>query len=159
LALRFATVCCAKHHRGRRAVFMPRSPSHPESRELRFFQKVQDVDTGDLIHLFEKLGKKAGPVAFSHDKRFYLTQENAPWDGSLTLWDLLTKKVVKVLERKKDHRTLLRVTFATDGKLVAIAGADLLLQVWDVEAGRMVANLTIPDEILQNPPRKKKEGR
>jgi WD40 repeat protein len=114
--------------------------------------KAWDVETGALIHSFEKLGKRASPVAFSSDKRNYVTGEGVrPWPlASLTIWDLLTSKAVQGLDRGLDGRSPYRISFSPNGKQIALAGQDRLLQVWDLDSAKMVWNLTIRDEILRN---------
>jgi WD40 repeat protein len=92
------------------------------------------------------------PLAYSPDMRFYFTKESTdddPNDGTLTLWDMDTAKVVTVLEREDDYRKC-KVEFSRDGKLVALAGMDRLLQVWDVEKGTWIRDLIVPDHLRAN---------
>jgi WD40 repeat protein len=114
--------------------------------------RAWDVETGELIHLYEKLGKKDFPLAFSADKRFYITQEDerlSPQDQDdlrLTLWDMLAGKVVKVLDRGEDKRTIIKVQFSPNGKVAALSGSNELLQIWDLETGKLARDLILPEE-------------
>ncbi len=57
--------------------------------------RAWDIESGTLIHLFDKLAHRGKPMGFTPDKRYYLSRERweeSDMDGSLTLWELLKKR-------------------------------------------------------------------
>jgi len=104
-----------------------------------------DIETGALIHSLQNLGRKGWPIAFSPDKRYYITREFEA-EGSpswVTIWDLHTGKVVKEFEKGKPDRNVSKIIFSPNQKLIALAGEHQLLQVWNVESAKMVWDLRV----------------
>jgi WD40 repeat protein len=125
--------------------------------------RIWDVQTGTLKHESEKLGKK-NLKAFSPDNRYFLTSvldQNDPTygsDQSLMLWDLPSNKPLRVLERKDDPRHF-RAVFSLDGKQLVLVGSEMLLQLWDVETGKMVRDFDWPIELRLPRWLQKQEGK
>ena len=116
-----------------------------------------DVATGKLIQSIDGLRKHGVPVAFSGDRRFYLTvttpevlltNEDVPY-WSVILWELATGKMVKKLNYDQASRDDV-YELSPDGKKIAIGGKGLL-QIWDLETNQMSMDLrlNLPRELLQ----------
>ncbi len=65
--------------------------------------RAWDIKSGDLIHDVASHGSKegSGPLAFSADKRYYLTLEGGSLNNSLTLWDIHTGRAVRRLREMR----------------------------------------------------------
>jgi WD40 repeat protein/formylglycine-generating enzyme required for sulfatase activity len=104
---------------------------HPQLRHT-------DAGTG-ASELFDVSSMQLGiaDVAFSPDGRKFAT---AHGDNSGRVWDLATKKVIRVLPGHEHW--VLAVAFSPDGQTVATAGNDKFVWLWDLT--RDVAPVKLP---------------
>jgi len=113
--------------------------------------KLWDAESGEVVRTFDKAPTFQQWVAVSPDGKLIAT---ASWDGSSLLWDAKTGKLLKTFAgppaaarrtrefrrletflMRPDRANLNYVTFSPNGKLLASAGADGVIRLWDVEQG------------------------
>jgi WD40 repeat protein len=116
--------------------------------------KVWDLDRGQVVHAFKKLGRNLTSVALCPDGKQALIVESdgrhlvagyKPEPDELVLWDLSAGQVVRSFEPPRGWISC--VTFSPDGRLALTASnpdkpdvhsGSSLLQLWDVATGRVV---------------------
>ena len=85
-------------------------------------------------------------VTFSHDGRVLAT---ASWDGTIRLWDVLTRNEIKRLEGHRDH--VVALGFSPDGRQLASAAsgrADHTMLVWDARQALLgIGTVTDPIDV------------
>ena len=126
---------------------------------------IWSAETGKAIHTFPvkpsvEYGEwaSAADVAFSPDgKRIAAPvtagSRSAPaglliddTGASVRVWDLETGQATQAMKGLK--ASVGRVVFSPDGKLLATAGGDKAVRVWDVATGKELAVLPGPDGVL-----------
>ncbi len=113
-------------------------------------QQVREFDAS------EKQGQgMVGDLDFAPDGKLAVS---AHWDGHVRVWEVSTGKLIR---RFDEHRTVVRsgayadtvaivngAKFSPDGHLVASAGRDGKLLLWEAKTGRVVRQFTTRDEML-----------
>jgi WD40 repeat protein len=61
------------------------------------------------------------------------------WGKTIKLWNLESVKEVNSLQRH--GKTILSITFSTDGKYMASSSTDNMLKLWSVEAQKQIKSL------------------
>ncbi len=79
----------------------------------------------------------ASSVAFSPDG---LTLVSAGGDGSVKLWDVVSRKELMTLT--KQDAPIFSVVISPDGRTLASAGGDALVTLWDMQNRKQMATLT-----------------
>jgi len=88
---------------------------------------VWDVETGRRMHLFEKSGIAGYALTYSPDGRFLCTDRN--------LWDARSRQVLYTMLYTGSAAW---VSFLPDGTLIATAGADGAIRLWQSATGSEV---------------------
>lgn len=115
----------------------------PEGRRV-LFENVQhavrllDLDTGAVETLFEPNGCWVNSVSFSPDGRWVA----AGYSGGLVRWMDLRRRERHTFET--GHDEVMIMEFSPDGKMLATAGIDARIRLWDLPAGAQRAELTGP---------------
>ncbi|HEV3341000.1 MAG TPA: hypothetical protein VG125_11605, partial [Pirellulales bacterium] len=102
---------------------------------------VWDTATGrELRRLSAEPGKRFVWAGFSPDGKLAATTQfdggGALKPGPIVLWDLTTGRKVKAL----GDAIYCPVCFAPDGRLLAAARYDRVVEIWDADAGKMLAS-------------------
>jgi WD40 repeat protein len=113
--------------------------------------KKWSAATGDLVWDMASPSKSGNPLAFTLDRRFYLTNEQEDGDidnGRLCLWDVSASKIVSCVSERRRYFSF-RFAIAPDNKTVAIGGTYPFLEVSDLESDRLIMALrpVLPDHI------------
>ena len=113
--------------------------------------KLWDAKSGKLIRKFDKPPTFQQWVAVSPNGQLIAT---ASWNGAALIWDANNGKLLKTLTvptetitnepiRRYGFRAIRRhlnfVLFSPDGKLLATAGADGTVRLWNVAVGKAIA--------------------
>jgi WD40 repeat protein len=111
--------------------------------------RIWSFRTGELLHTFSVPGAGIAQARFAPDSRRLVTAHVTFTNtaDSLRLWDLATEQTI----RSFDHSFVQRLGFVADGKLVT-GGPDLVVQLWDIETGRLVRPLpgtTLAEQAIQ----------
>ncbi len=117
-----------------------------------------DVRTGKLLNSFELSEGRGLPLAFSRDKRFFITMNDAGAEiidipfGAVGLWNLTTGKLVKELDLRKEIFKEDAFQFSPNGQRLAIGG-QRMLRIWDLESNKLSIDLAanLPIEFKTKP--------
>jgi WD40 repeat protein len=100
--------------------------------------RVWSFSTGELLHTFAVPGAGVARARFAPDSHRLVTAHVSFTNtaDSVRLWDLGTEQTI----RSFGNSFVQRLDFVADGKLI-IGGADLVVQVWDIETGQLIRSL------------------
>lgn len=99
--------------------------------------RVWDVETGELLHDFQRQEGRVTSVAFSPDGKL-LAVGNLGW--RVHLFDLESGEKVRTL--KGHQQSVLCVAFHPSGRLLASGASDDTVRIWDMTTGAQVASIT-----------------
>jgi WD40 repeat protein len=102
------------------------------------FQAVVLWDLSTRRRLHTLPGHLPDAVAFSPDGGRVAA---STFNGTLTIWDARSGKVVSTLSKQAFSLSDETVAFSPDGRLLALAGTDHAVKVWEVATGRRVLTL------------------
>ena len=111
--------------------------------------RVWSFSTGELLHTFAVPGAGIAQARFAPDSRRLVTAHISFTNtlNNIRLWDLATEQTI----RSFGNSFVQRLGFVAGGKL-ATGGADLVVQVWDVETGQLIRPLpgtTLAEQSIQ----------
>jgi WD40 repeat protein len=104
--------------------------------------RLWEVHTGMPLRILTK-GHKGytTQVAWSRDGKSLVVAGGE--SGFITLWDVLKPEPVKTVET---GNAITGVVWDKEGKLVAVSGMTIGVQVWDIRAGKTVHTLAVPGQ-------------
>ena len=113
---------------------------HPDSRELAVsgYHEVMiwSVDEGVLLRRITNVAERTLSLAYNPEGTLLATASGTPGkQGETKLFDSKTGKLVRTLAVTPD--LMLAVTFDSQGRRIACAGADNTIRVLDVESGEL----------------------
>ena len=95
--------------------------------------RMLDVESGDERRLSWQ-PQAATSLTFSHDGKVIAAASNSLW-----LWDFETTKLLLTIDA--DQRHIFGIAFSPDDSLVATAGGDGTIKLWNVSSGQLFARL------------------
>jgi WD40 repeat protein len=111
--------------------------------------RVWSFSTGELLHTFAVPGAGIAQARFAPDSHRLVTAHISFTNtvNNVRLWDLATEQTI----RSFGNSFVQRLEFVAEGKLVT-GGADLVVQVWDIETGQLIRPLpgtTLAEQAIQ----------
>jgi WD40 repeat protein len=109
--------------------------------------KLLDVATGRVAADLKPIPKIIGDFAFTPDGRILAVSDSAMWTDTdlppdsmseMRLWDVTSRRELRTI---RDRGRMFSVKFSPDGKKIATAGADGIVELWSVASGRKLAAL------------------
>lgn len=99
--------------------------------------EVSDVKTGKLLRVLDLGDGKVNAVHFSPDGKLLVTASGITGlKGVATLWEVATGKRVREIGGEAHRDILFDAEFSPDGQLIATAGYDRIIRLWEVETGK-----------------------
>jgi WD40 repeat protein len=109
--------------------------------------RLWNLDTGAIVKTFDNLNAEVNSVTFSPDGKWLASADSA---GTVTLREMakMGSGSGRQLDLSGQGGEVLKVTFSSKGQLLASAGADRVVKLWDPKTGREVRTLTGPSETV-----------
>jgi WD40 repeat protein len=102
---------------------------------------VWDRDSGQIIRKVDGLADRVTCLAVSPDGKFLAAGGGAPTlEGEIKIYELPQLKRVADLPTAHSD-TVYGLAFSADGKLLASAGADKFVRVWEVPSGKAIKSM------------------
>ncbi|MEX2578896.1 MAG: c-type cytochrome domain-containing protein [Verrucomicrobiales bacterium] len=99
--------------------------------------ELQDAKTRKTLRRFAGEDGKVNAVHFSPDGRQLVAASGiAGLKGAATIWNVETGEKVRRLGDETHRDILFDAEFSPDGKLLATAGYDRVIRLWEVESGK-----------------------
>jgi WD40 repeat protein len=103
--------------------------------------QVWDATTGRELHVYQGHSRFISGVAFSADGRRLAVTSRVNAQGEIKVWDTTTGAIVF---GRRETAALASPSFNPDGRLVAVACSNGVVQIYDVAAGRVARTLKKP---------------
>jgi len=101
--------------------------------------EISRTDSGKVVRRLDHGEGKINAVHFSPDgKRLVTASGITGLKGVAVIWDLETGKKVREIGGEAHRDILFDAEFSPDGKLLATAGYDRVIRLWEVETGHYV---------------------
>lgn len=94
-----------------------------------------DAETGEIRHVIAELDGHMMSLAAS--EQYYAVGGQ---DGSITLWDIATDQQTIIIPAHEG--TILALAFNQDGTILASAGSDTIIKLWNPATGDFIGELT-----------------
>jgi WD40 repeat protein len=105
--------------------------------------RLWEVETGELIHIFEGHTSSIQITDFSPDGRFVLTSGDEPLDNEnvgTILWDIESGDLVHIFDGPYGAGVI-SAGFSLDGRFILIGYFGGAAELWDVETGQHIQSL------------------
>jgi WD40 repeat protein len=115
---------------------------------------IWDAVTGEEVKAFGEPFESPCQVAYSPDGRFIATPITQNKVGLVRVWDVAAGKTARVFpaEGEKPIGPCVAVAYSPDGKLLASAGGDQMVHVWDTATGMKKFTLTGHPSLYRDSP-------
>jgi len=105
---------------------------------------IADYHTGRVLTVWKAHRNPVATAAISPDGKSILTNEytDTPDGGSVVMWSSADANEIMPRYRIKEHqRYILSATFSPDSRILATAGADSRIMLWDTKKGTLQGEL------------------
>jgi WD40 repeat protein/serine/threonine protein kinase len=104
--------------------------------------QLLDVDTGQVIRVFQKDGATISSLAFSRDGRYLVAGGR---DGAVKVWEVATGRL---LQAPSGHFGIItQLASSPDQRSLASSGLDGTVRVWNLETGKEADSLGCPKPV------------
>jgi|GEM_PF-2541766 len=114
------------------------------------FLKLWDVKTGRLIRdIPTGLGNQTKAFGFSPDGKMIagLAVDSDPEPWHIGVWDVVSGKVIQILDRSKEEQNTYNLSFSPDGKKLMSQiqgpGSGDVLKIWETGSWRLIKTLNV----------------
>ena len=104
-----------------------------------------EIDSGDVIHIFEGHTSWISAVAFSPDGEHILTGSD---DNTVRLWNLKNKDEVLIFNEHTDR--IVSLAFSPDGKQFVTSSEDGTAILWDIKNIERFFTINSPRDVVTN---------